>query len=57
MVGRKGSDKPYDEILVPGVKLERNKITTISGGFYHHQKALSITVEDAWSSEGNDYEI
>lgn len=57
VVGRKGSDKPYAEILVPGVKLERNKITTISGSFYHHQKALSITVEDAWSSEGNDYEI
>lgn len=57
VVGRKGSDKPYAEILVPGVKLERNKITTISGSFYHHQKALSVTVEDAWSSEGNDYEI
>lgn len=57
VVGRKGSNKPYAEILVPGVKLERNKITTISGSFYHHQKALSITVEDAWSSEGNDYEI
>ena len=57
VVGRRGSDKPYAEILVPGVKMERNKITTISGSFYHHQKALSITVEDAWSSEGNDYEI
>lgn len=57
VVGRKGSDKPYAEILVPGVKLERNKITTISGGFYHHQKGVSVTVEDAWSSEGNDYEI
>ena len=57
VVGKRGSDKPYAEILVPGVKLERNKITTISGSFYHHQKALSITVEDAWSSEGNDYEI
>lgn len=57
VVGRKGSDKPYAEILVPGVKLERNKITTISGCFYHHQKDVSVTVEDAWSSEGNDYEI
>ena len=57
VVGRRGSDKPYAEILVPGVKLERNKITTISGSFYHHQKVLSVTVEDAWSSEGNDYEI
>lgn len=57
VVGRRGSDKPYAEILVPGVKLERNKITTISGSFYHHQKSLSVTVEDAWSSEGNDYEI
>lgn len=57
VVGRKGSDKPYAEILVPGVKLERNKITTISGGFYHHQKGVSVTVEDAWNSEGNDYEI
>lgn len=57
IVGRKGSDKPYADILVPGVKLERNKITTISGGFYHHQKGVSVTVEDAWSSEGNDYEI
>lgn len=57
VVGRSGSEKPYAEILVPGVKLERNKITTISGSFYHHQKALSVTVEDAWNSEGNDYEI
>lgn len=57
VVGRRGSNKPYAEILVPGVKLERNKITTISGSFYHHQKALSITVEDAWNSEGNNYEI
>lgn len=57
VVGRNGSEKPYAEILVPGVKLERNKITTISGGFYHHQKGVSVTVEDAWSNEGNDYEI
>ena len=57
LVGRKGSDKPYADILVPGVKLERNKITTISGSFYHHQKGVSVTVEDAWNSEGNDYEI
>lgn len=57
VVGRRGSDKPYAEILVPGVKLERNKITTISGSFYHHQKVVSVTVEDAWNSEGNDYEI
>lgn len=57
VVGRKGSDKPYADILVPGVKLERNKITTISGSFYHHQKGVSVTVEDAWNSEGNDYEI
>lgn len=57
VVGRKGSEKPYAEILVPGVKLERNKITTISGCFYHQQKGVSVTVEDAWSSEGNDYEI
>ena len=57
VVGRRGSDKPYAEILVPGVKLERNKITTISGSFYHHQKGVSVTVEDAWNSEGNDYEI
>ena len=57
VVGRRGSDKPYAEILVPGVKLERNKITTISGSFYHHQKVVSVTVEDVWNSEGNDYEI
>ena len=57
VVGRRGSDKPYAEILVPGVRLERNKITTISGSFYHHQKGVSVTVEDAWNSEGNDYEI
>ena len=57
VVGRRGSEKPYAEILVPGVKLERNKITTISGSFYHHQKVVSVTVEDVWNSEGNDYEI
>ena len=57
VVGRRGSEKPYAEILVPGVRLERNKITTISGSFYHHQKVVSVTVEDVWNSEGNDYEI
>ena len=57
VVGRRGSNKPYAEILVPDVRLERNKITTISGSFYHHQKGVSVTVEDAWNSEGNDYEI
>ena len=57
VVGRRGSDKPYAEILVQGVRMERNKITTISGSFYHHQKGVSVTVEDAWNSEGNDYEI
>ena len=57
VVGKRCSYKPCAEVLVPGVKLERNKITTMSGSFYHHQKGVSVTVEDAWSSEGNDYEI
>lgn len=48
---------PFSTITVPGVKLERNKVTTITGSFYNHQQGLSITLNDAWSAEGNEIKI
>ncbi|MBK1762178.1 MAG: hypothetical protein JJO71_10220 [Escherichia coli] len=48
---------PFSTITVPGVKLERNKVTTITGSFYNHQQGLSITLNDAWNAEGNEIQI
>ena len=48
---------PYSTITVPGVPLERNKVTTITGSLYNHQQGFSIQVNDAWDSEGHDINI
>lgn len=49
--------KPYSTITVPGVQLERNKVTTISGPIYGHGQFFQMTVNDEWNSEGNDINI
>ena len=45
---------PYSTITVPGVTLERNKVTTISGPIYGHGQGVQVTVNDAWSESTND---
>ena len=49
--------KPYSTITVPGVTLERNKVTTISGPIYGHNQGFQVTVNDVWDSEGHDINI
>lgn len=49
--------KPYSTITVPGVQLERNKVTTISGPIYGHGQVFQVTVNDAWSEATNDIAI
>lgn len=49
--------KPYSTITVPGVTLERNKVTTISGPIYGHEQGVQVTVNDAWSESTNDIVI
>ena len=48
---------PYSTITVPGVTLERNKVTTISGPIYGHGQVFQVTVNDAWSESTNDIVI
>ena len=48
---------PYSTITVPGVTLERNKVTTISGPIYGHGQGVQVTVNDAWDNEGHDINI
>ena len=48
---------PYSTITVPGVTLERNKVTTISGPIYGHGQGIQVTVNDTWDSEGHDINI
>ena len=48
---------PYSTITVPGVQLERNKVTTISGPIYGHGQGFQVTVNDAWSESTNDIVI
>ena len=48
---------PYSTITVPGVTLERNKVTTISGPIYGHGQGVQVTVNDEWDSEGHDINI
>lgn len=48
---------PYSTITVPGVTMERNKVTTISGPIYGHGQGFQVTVNDAWGSEGHDINI
>ena len=48
---------PYSTITVPGVTLERNKVTTITGPIYGHGQVLQVTVNDTWDNEGHDINI
>ena len=48
---------PYSTITVPGVTLERNKVTTISGPIDGHGQGFQVTVNDAWVNEGYDINI
>lgn len=48
---------PYSTITVPGVTLERNKVTTISGPIYGHKQGFQVTVNDTWVNEGHDINI
>lgn len=48
---------PYSIITVPGVTLERNKVTTISGPIYGHNQGFQVSVNDAWSETTNDIVI
>ena len=48
---------PYSTITVPGVTLERNKVTTISGPIYGHKQGFLVSVMDAWSETTNDIVI
>lgn len=48
---------PYSTITVPGVALERNKVTTITGPIYGHNQGFQVTVNDAWSETTNDIVI
>ena len=45
---------PYSTITVPGVTMERNKVTTISGPIYGHGQGFQVTVNDTWSESTND---
>lgn len=48
---------PYATFTVPDVPLERNKVTTITGSFYNHQKGFLFQVNDTWSAETHDISI
>ena len=48
---------PYSTITVPGLTLERNKVTTISGPIYGHGQGFQVTVNDTWVNEGHDINI
>jgi len=56
-MSRKATDTPYPAVTVPGVKLQRNHITTITGSLSNHQSALAISVDDGWSDEENEVEF
>ena len=48
---------PYSTITVPGVTLERNKVTTIRGPIYGHGQGFQVTVNDTWVNEVHDINI
>lgn len=56
-MNRKNSTTPYATITVPSVRLERNKVTTITGSYYNHSATLSLSLKDEWQQEGNDINI
>lgn len=47
----------YTPITLTSVPLERNKITTISGGLFGHTAAASVSVADAWSTDTHDINL
>ncbi len=48
------SGDSYPSVTVPGVLLERNKVTTITGCVYTLANSLQVQVTDAWNPEGNE---
>ena len=56
-MNRKDSNEPYAAFTIPNVRLQRNRITTISGSYYDHQSGFSLTVNDAWEEEQNNVEF
>lgn len=56
-MNRKNSTTPYATITVPNVRLERNKVTTITGSYFNHSASLSLSLKDEWQQEGNDINI
>ncbi len=48
---------PYSCITVENVPLERNKITTITGSLYNHERGFSVSLNDTWNTETNDINI
>ena len=56
-MNRKDSSEPYAAFTIPNVRLQRNRITTISGSYYDHQSGFSLTVNDAWEEEQNNVEF
>ena len=57
LITNRTEGKPYSTITVPGVTLERNKVTTITGPIYGHGQGFQVTVNDAWSESTNDIVI
>ena len=57
MTTNRTEGNPYSTITVPGVTLERNKVTTITGPIYGHGQVFQVTVNDAWSESTNDIVI
>lgn len=56
-MNRKDSNEPYAAFTIPNVRLQRNRITTISGSYYDHQSGFSLTVNDEWEEEQNNVEF
>lgn len=48
---------PYSTITVPGVPLERNKVTTITGSLYNHEQGFSVSLNDEWEAMANDINL
>ena len=56
-MNRKDSNEPYAAFTIPNVRLQRNRITTISGSYYDHKSGFSLTVNDEWEEEQNNVEF
>lgn len=57
LITNRTEGNPYSTITVPGVTLERNKVTTITGPIYGHGQCFQVTVNDTWVNEGHDINI